>query len=194
VNWIEDLRRYRQLHRLTQAQLAELLDVDPTTVGRWERGRDKPNLAVQGKLQKLIMPKSDALVRSIRDIVMMTSDIAVVMDKEFRIIAASAAHQALLRYNLADIRDTPFPMWTEAMFTIMDEVGGPQGWWSNDIYRLEFTAVRRPKEEAQNQCTIYQNVSTVTIRDSDGAPLRFSITKTVDQALFVAKPPKFTAF
>ncbi len=38
--WIKELR-YK--YRLTQADLAEFLDVDVTTVQRWERGTHKPN-------------------------------------------------------------------------------------------------------------------------------------------------------
>lgn len=36
------LREWRLHHKLTQAELAELLDVCRTTVGRWEAGGRRP--------------------------------------------------------------------------------------------------------------------------------------------------------
>jgi transcriptional regulator with XRE-family HTH domain len=36
------LRNYRTQARITQQELAEALDVDPTTISRWENGRRNP--------------------------------------------------------------------------------------------------------------------------------------------------------
>jgi transcriptional regulator with XRE-family HTH domain len=33
----DDVREFRERHRLTQLKLAVLMDVDPQTVSRWER-------------------------------------------------------------------------------------------------------------------------------------------------------------
>jgi transcriptional regulator with XRE-family HTH domain len=40
--WAGALRELRQRHLLSQEQMAEQLDVDRTTLGRWERGRNRP--------------------------------------------------------------------------------------------------------------------------------------------------------
>ena len=38
----EDVKAWREAHNLTQRRLAVLLDVDPVTVYRWERGVRQP--------------------------------------------------------------------------------------------------------------------------------------------------------
>jgi transcriptional regulator with XRE-family HTH domain len=190
-DWGAELKRFRASRTLTQADLAELLDVDPTSVGRWERGRDRPSFVVQDRIRRLVMPCSDALVRSIRDIIDVTGDIAVLLDKEFRIVAASAAHRKLLRYDLPDVAGLAYPMWTDGMFEIMAPIGGPRGWWSNGVHRVDFTSIRRPNERAGNTEILHQRVSTITLRDSDGTPFRYAITKTIAPRQFVPMAPRF---
>lgn len=52
--WSDQLRRYRRLHGLTQAVLAETLNVEQATISRWERGVHEPDLSVQRRLRDLI--------------------------------------------------------------------------------------------------------------------------------------------
>jgi transcriptional regulator with XRE-family HTH domain len=51
-NATNPLRRWRLQHRVTQAQLAEAVDVHPTTVSQWEKRRAVPSLETFGKLQR----------------------------------------------------------------------------------------------------------------------------------------------
>ena len=37
-----DVKQWREQHRLTQRELANLLDLDPQTISRWERGVKQP--------------------------------------------------------------------------------------------------------------------------------------------------------
>jgi transcriptional regulator with XRE-family HTH domain len=56
-NWGVLIKRWRvDVAGLTQVALAELLGVDPTTVSRWERGRDNPDLSTQRHLRALMEP------------------------------------------------------------------------------------------------------------------------------------------
>jgi transcriptional regulator with XRE-family HTH domain len=59
ASWGTLVKRFRNDTGLTQAALAEILSIDPTTISRWERGRERPNLALQRRLRALIEP--DAL-------------------------------------------------------------------------------------------------------------------------------------
>jgi DNA-binding XRE family transcriptional regulator len=52
-NWSELVRRYRLRHALTQGRMAALLGVSQRTISRWERGQDKPSLALQRHLRDL---------------------------------------------------------------------------------------------------------------------------------------------
>lgn len=47
------LLRFRQLHGFSQKKLAQMLGVDPTTIGDWERGTHKPNARSRGKIRTL---------------------------------------------------------------------------------------------------------------------------------------------
>jgi len=38
----EQIKAFRQVHGLSQKRLAKLLRIDPTTVGSWERGENRP--------------------------------------------------------------------------------------------------------------------------------------------------------
>jgi hypothetical protein len=52
---------------------------------------------VQARLHSLLSPRVSCLARSLSDIVAPTSDISVVMDRDYRIVQASKAHRQLLR-------------------------------------------------------------------------------------------------
>lgn len=46
------IAKNRNLQNLTQKELAELLDVNPKTVSKWERGVNAPDIAVLSDLAK----------------------------------------------------------------------------------------------------------------------------------------------
>jgi DNA-binding XRE family transcriptional regulator len=194
MDWATEVKTYRRRHLITQATLAELLDVDTTSISRWERGRDHPSLTVQAKLRWLVAPKVSDLSRSLRDIVETTPNLAVVMDRNYRIVGASSAHRELFHYDMPDVLGVQYPMWTDAMHATMDPIGGPEGWWKNGIYRIEFFAMRKPYERAQNPEILYQKISTVTVRDTHGESYRFSMTQRLTKAQFLTTPPKIETF
>lgn len=49
----EEIRAWRRAHRLTQAQLAELLGLNVLTISAWETGRQRP----PGALLDLALPE-----------------------------------------------------------------------------------------------------------------------------------------
>jgi transcriptional regulator with XRE-family HTH domain len=49
----DEVRMWRNAHRLTQRQLADLLGVDPMTVSLWERGRRRPPAMLELALAEL---------------------------------------------------------------------------------------------------------------------------------------------
>jgi DNA-binding XRE family transcriptional regulator len=194
TNWAYEIKAFRLRNSMKQGVLAELVGVETPTVSRWERGRDKPSLGYQKILAKLILPPPTIGALGLLDIVETTDDIAVLMDREFRIVAASPGHRKLLRYDLSDIAGIRFPMWTEAMFQTMQPIGGPPGWWTNGIRRIDFSIVRQPGERAKNPMPIYQQVSTLTVQDGTGDKYRYAITKTIKESQFIAGPPRIVTF
>ena len=51
---MEKLRRYRQVHGLSQKQLAKCLGVDPGTIASWESGRHRPMRGKVVAVQELL--------------------------------------------------------------------------------------------------------------------------------------------
>ena len=49
----QEIRKWRELARMTQADLAKRLDVHPRTVSSWEQGRQKPPAMLATVLQAL---------------------------------------------------------------------------------------------------------------------------------------------
>jgi len=52
--WALQLVRFRRVHGLKQAVLAEMLGVDQATISRWETGRMIPDRAMQRRFQNLV--------------------------------------------------------------------------------------------------------------------------------------------
>ena len=53
-NLIDSLNNYRLDNRLSQQQLAKVLNVAFCTVNRWFRGRHRPNMIQEHHIQKLL--------------------------------------------------------------------------------------------------------------------------------------------
>ncbi len=69
-DWPVLMRTYRKENGLKQEALAYQLNVDQTTISRWERGVDAPSLAMQKRLRDLFWKREDsaldAAVRMVR--------------------------------------------------------------------------------------------------------------------------------
>src|SRR5262249_23272426 len=108
MDWPQAIRDYRRRHRLTQAALAEILNVDPTTVSRWERGRDQPALGILRRLRSLVIPSTSNVERALRALVDTSNAIAVLFDDSYRLLHSSPRHRALLRLDAAELYNTSF--------------------------------------------------------------------------------------
>jgi transcriptional regulator with XRE-family HTH domain len=193
-NWASDVRAFRLRNGLTQEALGEKVGVSGATVSKWETGREQPSLSSQIALRRVAAPAPTLGALGLLDIIDATGDIAVLMDRHYRMVRASGAHRKLLRYDLSDIAGVKFPMWTEAMFATMEPIGGPQGWWKNGVRRISFDIMRKPGERAANTTPIFQKVTTITVRDSMGEPYRFAITRTIPESEFILRPPQIEYF
>jgi transcriptional regulator with XRE-family HTH domain len=192
--WASDVRAFRLRNGLTQEALGEKVGVSGATVSKWETGREQPSLSSQIALRRVAAPAPTLGALGLLDIIDATGDIAVLMDRHYRMVRASGAHRKLLRYDLSDIAGVKFPMWTEAMFATMEPIGGPQGWWKNGVRRITFDIMRKPGERAANTTPIFQKVTTITVRDSMGEPYRFAITRTIPEKEFILRPPQIEYF
>jgi transcriptional regulator with XRE-family HTH domain len=65
-DWATLIRRYRLRHSLTQANVAQLLNVSQKTVSRWERAQDRPHISLQKYLRDLIREPDPAFMAYIK--------------------------------------------------------------------------------------------------------------------------------
>ena len=55
--------RFRRKNLLTQAELAELLNISPQAVGKWEKGEGTPTVAMLQRLSKIYGVQMEDLLR-----------------------------------------------------------------------------------------------------------------------------------
>jgi len=63
-DWPVLMRTYRKENGLKQEALAYQLNVDQTTISRWERGIDTPSLAMQKRLRDLFWKREDSALEA----------------------------------------------------------------------------------------------------------------------------------
>lgn len=108
LHWPDQLRAYRRKNFLSQENLAEQLEVDQTTVSRWERGIVKPTLKQQAVISRLInedVPNQEDFLKFLLEFVPMGT---VVVDTKTH-AAVAASRQFLQTHQLddADLRGMP---------------------------------------------------------------------------------------
>lgn len=68
IDFGKNLATLRKARQLTQAQLAELLAIQPRLIGRWEQGQGKPQFDYLLKLAEVLEVSLDQLLRGQSDI------------------------------------------------------------------------------------------------------------------------------
>lgn len=183
MNWPRALKDYRRRHGLTQSALAEVLDVDPTTVSRWERGRDEPALGIQRRLRSLVVPRATDVEAALKRLIDTSDAIAVLFDSKYRLLYSSASHRALLRLDAAELYGRPFQEFqSQAHVALLESVGGPIGWFRNGVVSMEGTLLRKAFEGARNPLPSAQRGMAWTIRDGLDEPLVLGITRQIPLA------------
>ena len=180
MDWSQALRDYRCRHHLTQAALAEVLNVDPTTVSRWERGRDQPALGIQRRLRSLIVPVTSNVERALRQLIDNSDAIAVLFDNKYRLLHSSPKHRALLRLDASELYGRSFEQFqSESQAAMHASFGGQRGWWGNGIIKITYTFMRKPLERARNPRAFAQRGVAWTIRDCVETPMVLGITHEI---------------
>ena len=171
MDWPKALRDYRRRHRLTQAALAETLGVDPTTVSRWERGRDQPSLGIVRRLNSLVLPRTSDVERALKVLIDNTNTIVVLFDNKYRMLWSSPRHRELLRLDASELYGKPFERFqSNAQAELMKGLGGPAGWFRNGVARVEYSLVRQAFERAPNPRAHAHRGTAWTIRDGPREP------------------------
>ena len=161
-------------------ELAEVLGVDPTTTSRWERGRDKPGLAIQRRLKSIVVPRTTDVEAALKRLIDTSASIAVLFDSRYRLLHSSPAHRALLRLDANELYGKPFQkIQSESHVELLRRVGGPTGWFRNGVVSMQVALLRKAFERARNPKPSAQAGMAVTIRDGLDDPLVLAITKPI---------------
>ena len=180
MEWPQALKQYRRRHGLTQAVLAEVLNIDTTTVSRWERGRDQPALGIQRRLRNLVMPCTSDLEHVLKALIDTSATIAVLYDAKYRVVYSSSRHRERLRLDASEIYGRPSQKFqSEAEAAILQSIGGVRGWLRNGITSTNCTLIRHAFEKARNPEPYALRASSWTIRERLDSPLILGVAREI---------------
>ena len=141
--WPSLVRRLRFLSNLKQADLAELLGVDPTSVSRWERNLCTPDTAVQKRVRDMLCTLEPAIKRSFIE---HCPGLVVVarLESTGYISALSPAGAAPYNRTPKDMRDLAvYDITSESVRAFFDEIDSNTAWCHGEISMLQ-AIVHRP--------------------------------------------------
>lgn len=126
-DWPKVLRVFRREQSITQEALSELLDVSPKTISRWERGIDRPSLAKEAHLRRVMAGGRGGVDAAILRAFERSTGVVVLIDEKMRGLASSVGHAMFYGYKInsyigQDIERT-IP---EYAFDIFQSSGGPR--------------------------------------------------------------------
>jgi len=190
MDWSNALRDYRRRHGLTQAALAEILDVDPTTVSRWERGRDRPALGIASRLTSLIVPRTRDVERALKLLIDTTDAIAALFDDKYRLLYSSAMHRRLLGVDASALYGRSFVRYrSHAEIRMSEAWGGYKGWFRNGIDRIEYSLVRHAYERTPSPRAYAHKGMAWTIREGVEGAMVLSVTHEMPLAEYKGQRP-----
>lgn len=102
--WPVLIRSYRRDNGLKQDALAGMLNVDQTTISRWERGIDTPSLAMQKRLRDLFWKREDSALDAAVRMVRAAPGRAAILVPGTRIIAVSEAYARRYETSASEMR------------------------------------------------------------------------------------------
>jgi DNA-binding XRE family transcriptional regulator len=89
-NWSAIVKQYRVRHSLTQAAMAATFGVSQRTISRWERGDDRPSLALQKQLRDHAWdPTAMLSARLFASVIHCPAPRALVRHRNMRLLALS---------------------------------------------------------------------------------------------------------
>ena len=133
--WPALVKRVRFLSSLKQADLAETLDVDQTSVSRWERGLTVPDFPVQKRLREMLRKLEPAIDRRFIEHVPGIVGIGR-MESIGSSVAASVSCAAMFQLTPADMRDRWFYDVLgedETALSLLESVDSTPGWRHGEI-------------------------------------------------------------
>ena len=141
--WPSLVKRLRFMSSLKQADLAELLGVDPTTVSRWERNLCIPDTSVQKRVRDMLRRFEPAISRSFIE---ESPGLVAIgrMDAIGVIAAASRAAAAAYLLTSKEMRDLAvYDIASESILSFIDGLNSNSAWRHGEISMWQVIMKRR---------------------------------------------------
>ncbi|MGB0683890.1 MAG: helix-turn-helix domain-containing protein [Magnetovibrionaceae bacterium] len=157
AGWPVLIRSYRQQQGLKQDALAYFLQVDQTTISRWERGVDTPSIAMQKRLRDLMYTGQDSALETALRIVRASPGRASIVLPGARIVDVSKSQAEHFGSSPQEMKGNF--MWQYYGRDYYEEYMLPlarHGIYSDDVSRLDLItkSKHRLKGEQYSQITI----------------------------------------
>ncbi|MEH6473581.1 MAG: helix-turn-helix transcriptional regulator [Halopseudomonas sp.] len=164
-DWPLLIRTYRKDNGLKQDVLAYMLNVDQTTISRWERGKDTPSIAIQKRLRDLFLTHEDSGLTAATRLVRFSLGRAALTIPGTKIIEVSDAYAerfkterstlkgGLMRHFLGD------DFYEQFMVPV-----GDLGIYRGEVARVDYIAPVRLEDSSRS----YSHSSVVPVFSSSG--------------------------
>jgi transcriptional regulator with XRE-family HTH domain len=159
-DWPVLLRAFRREQSMTQEALSELLEVSPKTISRWERGVDRPSLAKEAQLRRVMAADRGGVDAALLRAFESSTGVVVMIDDQMRGLASSVGHANFYEYKTntyigQDIeRSIP-----ENAFEIFRSCGGPRRLLTHS---LGFSLVLHREADQINRTGLSQCIHYIT--------------------------------
>lgn len=191
MDWAQRIKDYRSRNGLTQEDMAERLDVDRTTIIRWEKGQDEPALKFRKSILALTPTVPEGVVRGLIASIDNMDGLATLLDPDFRVLRASRMHQRVLGYDPATVYGQPSERyWAAEMEWLVKYLGGLRSYKRLGIYQMDLALLRRPRENGfKNERPILSIGRTAAMGDPRDPICQLTTVRAIEVETDTDTPP-----
>jgi transcriptional regulator with XRE-family HTH domain len=192
-DWSERIRGYRSRSGLTQEALADLFNVEPRTIRRWEAGASRPPLDIRQRLMRTRVPLIErADTSTLLRLVEMSTEGIMLLDDDLTILAMSPRERAwfMRQYGRDGINTSWEPHMPSFFHALLEEHGGWRALLQGGLSSLT-SDFRMPRGDTGNAADHVGRAQYTILRLADGTRIHTSLSSTLppDSPL---QPPKLT--
>jgi DNA-binding XRE family transcriptional regulator len=180
-DWSLRIRSYRSRSGLTQEALADLFDVEPRTIRRWEAGTYRPPLEIRRRLMRTRVPLvARADTSTLLRLVERSSEGIMLLDDDLTILAMSPRERTWFMRQYG--RDGINTSWEPCMPTFFRSLLEAQGGWRT-LRHCGLSSLtsdfQMPRGDTGNAADHIGRVQYTILRLADGTRIHTSLSSTL---------------